>query len=173
MTNKKVYYWDACVFIHWLHADLSQTEMDGIQSIVNCIDSKKGILITSVIIFVELLLSSLKTKEQKRAFQDIFKRSNVKSISVDKNIAQKAHERIIHYRQKGTQIISSLDALHLATAIIYEANEFHTFDGERHGDKKNVPILSLNGDVAGYNLIIKKPCLDMGIFEKVEKNEIK
>ena len=52
--------------------------------------------------------------------------------------------------------IKTPDATHLATAIIYEAEEFHTLDG---GGERQRPsdLLRLNGDVAGYPLHIRMP----------------
>jgi predicted nucleic acid-binding protein len=141
--------------------------MGDITSIVNSIDSRRCTLIASVVIYTEILLSSLTVEAQKN-FQDIFNHSNVHLMAVDHRIAKEAH-RIIVYHRKNGQTISSLDALHLATAIIYESDEFHTFDGGRQG-KKNVPLLALNGNVAGRNLIIKKPSLDMGVFTAVSEN---
>ncbi|MGA8866223.1 MAG: hypothetical protein WB510_04605, partial [Candidatus Sulfotelmatobacter sp.] len=48
------------------------------------------------------------------------------------------------------------DAIHLATAVLYKADEFQTMDGL---DKKGKPkrVLGLNGDVGGYPLFITQP----------------
>ena len=59
-------------------------------------------------------------------------------------------------------LLAGTDAIHLATAIHYEAYEFHTFDGCRPGkprnkDKKRCGLLQLNGDVAGHRLAVCKP----------------
>jgi hypothetical protein len=55
--------------------------------------------------------------------------------------------------------ISTPDAIHLATAILYEAEEFHTTDGggkrKRAGD-----LIPLNGNVAGHRLRICIPRAD-------------
>lgn len=48
------------------------------------------------------------------------------------------------------------DAFHLATALHYTVNEFHTLDGSgRHG--RRTDLLKLNGNVAGARLIIVQP----------------
>ena len=48
------------------------------------------------------------------------------------------------------------DAIHLASAIHYEATEFHTFDGKKP-DGNVGKLLTLNGNVAGHNLKICAP----------------
>jgi hypothetical protein len=48
------------------------------------------------------------------------------------------------------------DAFHLATALHYTVNEFHTLDGSgRHG--RRTDLLKLNGNVAGARLLIVQP----------------
>jgi hypothetical protein len=59
------------------------------------------------------------------------------------------------------RMLSTGDAIHLATAIIYKVDELHTRDGNR--SKGNVPLLGLaessaNGKIAGqYPLKIVSP----------------
>lgn len=48
------------------------------------------------------------------------------------------------------------DAIHLASAIHYEAAEFHTFDGARR-DGGVGKLLTLDGNVAGHRLRICTP----------------
>ena len=90
-------------------------------------------------------------------FRKLFQRSNFQMINVDERIAAKASEIRNHYiekakREKGSSIRFA-DSLHLATAITSGASRFHTFDGSH--DKRG--LLDLNGDVAGYPLVIEKP----------------
>ena len=51
--------------------------------------------------------------------------------------------------------ISVPDAIHLATAILYRASEFQTFDGG--GTGKSLGLLRLSEKVAGHRLVICKP----------------
>ena len=90
-------------------------------------------------------------------FRKLFQRSNFQMINVDERIAAKASEIRNHYiekakREKGPSIRFA-DSLHLATAITSGASRFHTFDGSH--EKRG--LLDLNGDVAGYPLVIEKP----------------
>ena len=48
------------------------------------------------------------------------------------------------------------DAIHLASAIQYEATEFHTFDGVRSGVNKG-GLLTLDGNVGAHRLRICAP----------------
>src|SRR5204863_497117 len=52
--------------------------------------------------------------------------------------------------------LTDFDATHLATAIHYRASAFHTFD---NGGRRARGLLELNGNVAGYPLVICKPPL--------------
>jgi hypothetical protein len=55
--------------------------------------------------------------------------------------------------------LSSPDSIRLATAIIFNAEEFHTFDGSG-GKKRNGDLLPLSGNVAGHRLKICVPYAD-------------
>ncbi len=65
-----------------------------------------------------------------------------------------------YYQQRKTTdnlpTLTTPDAIHLATAIIYRANEFHTFD-EHNETRKRRALLPLNGNVAGYPIVVCKP----------------
>jgi len=51
--------------------------------------------------------------------------------------------------------LATPDAIHLASAIMNRATEFHTFDGGGVG--KSLGLLPLTGNVAGHKLTICKP----------------
>ena len=51
--------------------------------------------------------------------------------------------------------MSTPDAIHRATAILYRVTEFHTFDHD--GNAKLLGSLPLSGNVGGYRLTICKP----------------
>jgi hypothetical protein len=55
----------------------------------------------------------------------------------------------------GGKTLSVPDAIHLATAVLYRVDEFHTFDME--GRSKSLGLIPLSGNVAGHRLIICKP----------------
>jgi len=60
------------------------------------------------------------------------------------------------YQNKGNvKPLSLPDAIHLATAIIYNVEAFYTFDEK--GNAKFCGLIPLSGNVAGHNLQICKP----------------
>lgn len=78
---------------------------------------------------------------------------------MESKIAAVAHDLRDYYSNRkaefGGKTLSTPDAIHLATAIIYRVSEFHTFDND--GDAKSLGLLPLSGDVGGNRLIICKP----------------
>jgi hypothetical protein len=90
-------------------------------------------------------------------FQGFVKRIN--RVGVDIKIAALAHDIRNHYTgrraEHADKTLSTPDAIHLATAILYRVDEFHTFD--RDGNAKNLGLLPLSGNVGGHKLTICKP----------------
>lgn len=134
-------------------------EMDGIASILEDNKNGKNLILTSVITMAETLAAKLGPAAEAQ-FQACFKGGPISMISVDWAVSLKARElRDFYGRQKSGLVLSTPDAIHLATAIIHGVNEFHTFDGKntkKHGEK-TLGLLQLNGAVAGHNLTICKP----------------
>lgn len=69
-------------------------------------------------------------------------------------MSQLSHDIRDHYDQQGVKL-SSADTVHLASAIIYEADVFYTLDGS--GKKKRGTLLPLDGDAAVQKIRIAKP----------------
>ena len=156
-NNPKLLYWDSCIFLAWLKDESRPgDEMAGLGSIAREIEKKNFSVITSVITIAEIL-TGRSSEEVVTEFGKLFQRSNFQMINVDERIATKASEIRNHYiekakREKGSSIRFA-DSLHLATAITSRVSRFHTFDGSH--EKRG--LLDLNGDVAGYPLVIEKP----------------
>ena len=155
-TRKKIYYWDSCAFIAWLDGGEGHHPevIAGLDEIAKEVNEKRAILCTSVNTSTEILQGKL-TPEQSIRLQNLFKRRNVSRINVDDRIAQKASGIRNYYNERNVRI-KTPDAQHLATAIIYEVDEFHTLDGYGERQRPN-QLLALNGDVAGYPLHIRVP----------------
>jgi hypothetical protein len=94
-------------------------------------------------------------------------------IDISKPILNLAREIKDYYYEEGDtetgkpyRMMSTGDAIHLATAIVWEADEFHTRDGRRKGG--NVPLIGLpdaspGGTLAGrWALKIVCPDDDQG-----------
>lgn len=151
------YYWDTCLFLAWLHDEQRKSgEMDGVREIIARHKRRDVKLVTSTLTQVEVLQSKIPVGVG-TAFTDLLKRMT--RISVDTKVASMAHDLRDHYASAaastGAKTLSTPDAIHLATAILYRVDEFHTFDAE--GSSKSLGLIPLSGNVGGHRLTICKP----------------
>jgi predicted nucleic acid-binding protein len=130
--------------------------MDGVREVIGLHKKRDVKIITSVLTRVEVLQSKLPAGLES-LFSGLLRR--VTPISMETKIAQLAHDIRDYYavrsKEFGGKILSTPDAIHLATAILYRASEFHTFDND--GDARHLGLLPLSGNVAGHKLTICKP----------------
>lgn len=159
--GKPSIYWDTCIFLAWLKDEKRpNNEMDGVKFIADEIHNDHIILMTSVVTRGEVLESTLDNKGL-QLWNDFFKRTKVREVVAAGKIMDLTHSIRDYYQQQksvdGLPTLTLPDATHLATAIIYGAHEFHTFD--EHDKPKRKALLPLNGNVAGHNLKICKPPL--------------
>lgn len=165
--NSPIYYWDTCLFLAWLKDEQRNTgEMDGVREVVDRVKRREVKLMTSVLTLTEVLSSKIPAGID-TLFTALLKR--VSKQGVDTKVATLAHDLRDYYVQRSAEhegkTLSTPDAIHLATAILYRADEFHTFD-EKNG-RNTLGLLPLTGDVAGHRLTICKPIarnpeLDLG-----------
>lgn len=154
-TGKRKIYWDSSVFLAWLqNEDWGPEIAEGIEEVVRDVHSNKIVLFTSIMTSTEVLESKMPAEAQKK-FKDIFNRKNVSRIDVTPRVGDKSHFIRNYYSQRGIDI-SSPDAIHLATAIVYEADELQTLDGAGKRKRKN-DLIPLSGSVAGHKLTIRAP----------------
>ena len=140
-----LYYWDTCLFIAWLKDESRPTgEMDGVREIIDRSKRRDCRLMTSVLTSIEVLQATIPAGFDTH-FTALLRRVN--RVGLETKIAGVAHDIRNHYAVKG-QKLETPDAIHLATAIIYRADEFHTFD---HA------LIAFSGNVAGHRLTICKP----------------
>ncbi len=157
--GKKIIAWDSCVFLAWLQDERREPGvMEGIEEMVRKINGGEIILLTSQMTNIEVLQSRLSPEAQKK-WKEIFNRRNCQIMDINPRIGEKASFIRDHYDQKGIRL-SSPDSIQLATAVIYNAEEFHTFDGS--GKKKKGYLLPLDGNVAGHKLKICVPYAEQG-----------
>jgi predicted nucleic acid-binding protein len=154
-------YWCTNLFIAWLKDEKCwpNSVITGIQDVVYEVESNDAILFTSSLTRAEIFMGTL-TADQKAKYAGLMRRTNVTEISADARITDRASSIREFYNTKGTKI-QTPDAIHLATAIVYKADEFQTLDGLGQGSKpgeiKLGKLLALNGSVAGYSLRIVHP----------------
>jgi predicted nucleic acid-binding protein len=130
--------------------------------IVREVEAGQADLFTSAIIKTEILEGKM-TDAQRALFSKLFQRRNVIQVDVTTRVLDLSN----HIRNWNPKI-SSPDAIHLATAILYEADEFHTTDGGGKRRKRAGDLLPLDGNVAGHPLRIctpraKQPSLRFGL----------
>lgn len=156
--KKRIFYWDANVFIAWLKGETywPSNVIIGMTDVAREVSEGRAILCTSAVTKTEILQGTL-TQEQKTKLADLMQRSNVVLIAADERITDRASAIREHYNTKGNKI-KTPDAIHLATAILYKADEMQTMDGlDTTGGDKKTKLLSLSGNVAGYDLLIVNP----------------
>lgn len=153
------YYWDTCLFLAWIKDEQRKSgEMDGVREFIERCKRREAKIITSTLTNVEALQSQLPAGME-RLFNDFMKR--IPRIGMDSKISSMAHDIRDYYQrnkdQNNGKLLTAPDAIHLATAVMYRAAEFHTFDDGKSGSSKNLGLLGLSGNVAGHRLTICKP----------------
>lgn len=126
--------------------------MDGIQDVVYELEASKLILFTSTLTRAEIFQGDLQP-EQKERFAALMQRRNLQEVIPDARVTAKAAEIREHYEGEGIKIRTP-DAIHLATGIVYEADEIQTLDGAgRKG------LLRFNGHtaLAGIKIVLPSP----------------
>lgn len=148
-----IYYWDTCLFLAWLKDEERKTgEMAGVLEVVERAKRRDAKIITSVITQIEVLSAHIPVGMD-TLFKGLMRR--IDQVSVDIKIAALAHDIRNHYASAGSKTVSTPDSIHLATAILYRADEFHTFD--QAGSSRSLGLLPLSGNVGGHKLIVCKP----------------
>src|SRR5579871_490855 len=148
-----LYYWDSCLFLAWIKDEERKSgEMDGVREVIKLSKRRDAKIMTSVLTSVEVLAAKMPAG-MNNLFAGLLKR--VTRVGIDTRIASLAHDIRNHYSSAGGKTLSTPDAIHLATAILYRADEFHTFDAE--GSRQSLGLIPLSGNVGGHKLTICKP----------------
>ena len=178
MDSKFKIYWDSCLFFEWLgDEDVDRSLRDGLNEILDQNDAKENVILTSVIADLEVVPEKLEAKKNGalNEYNQLFDGVSFVSIEINKNILNMAREirdfyyKLLNADGKGAKMLDLGDAIHLATAIIYECNEFQTRDGSSKGTK--VPINGIY-KYSGYDKIcnkyelkIRSPVADQGSMD--------
>lgn len=153
-------YWDACVFLSWLKGEEDRRTPSEKEELVACarlVDRGTVHLVTSTITRVEVLASTL-SDEQEAKFVEFLRSTKITLQAPDIRIVTLASQLRDNYQKqklKFDRTICTPDAIHLATAIVYNVDEFQTFDKKDKG--KCLGLLPLDGDVAGHPLKVCPP----------------
>jgi predicted nucleic acid-binding protein len=151
-----------------------------IQAILDKNKNGQNLIMTSVITHLEVLPKKLKDKDvdDEKQYLALFDGKRFIDVEVSRNILMRAREiRDFYYRPANAKLqtksknMDAGDAVHLATASIYGAAEFHTRDDDSKGTK--IPLVSLYkwsgvDKLCGkYPLAIVCPETDQGILNLV------
>lgn len=155
-------YWDACVFLAYLNdEDRPAGEMEGVHGWAKEVYAGDVQLMTSTLTRTEVL-DPVEDERVRQKFQGVLDLPNVSEIDVHPPISREAQRIRAYYAGGGSPTVCTPDAIHLATAILYEASEFHTFDGKNTDKCRG--LLPLDGNVAGVNLTVCKPRPEQGML---------
>lgn len=178
------YYWDACIYLEHLRGEPAPAEQR--QAIVRLLSEnkdKQNRIFTSAVTHIEVLPKKL-TKDdvaKEAEYMNMFGSMYFFDIAIDGQVIQLAREIKDFYFEEGDpklakfyRMMSTGDAIHLATAIINGATEFHTRDkNSRGGNVKliGLPAMSPNGKIAGrYDLVIVSPEEKQGNLDVTEES---
>ena len=125
----RIYCWDAGVFLAWLNAEVHTPEEDAaFSAAVDDVNAGRAMLVTSVMISCEVWDSRIPEGNKRTWYRQLFQREDVLLIQVTDAIAERAGHLREECYQQGIMCPSSEDSIYLATGIIYDATEIHSFD---------------------------------------------
>jgi len=155
------YYWDTCVFLVWLKNE-SERAVGDMQGVVDCLNKfrrRELSLMTSVLTLTEITVAKVPAGTE-TLMETAMQRPNFSKLAIDLKVARLAKDLRNYYLSRPEfkgKTLSVPDAIHLATAILNRATEFHTFDEKDGNRDKTLGLIPLSGNVGGHNLIIRKP----------------
>lgn len=167
MDGIERYYWDSCIFLAWLrNENRKEGEMAGIKDYVRRLQNREIRVMTSAITYAEVTASKLPVGVDQQ-FLDLMRSTKVDVIGADIRVTKMARDLRDYYSSQperfNSKTLCAPDAIHLASAIIYQASEFHTFDGSNKGG--TLGLLRLDGDVGGHKLSVCKPISVQGTLD--------
>lgn len=161
MTDKPIYYWDACLFYEVVgNESIPATQKTAIEEILAANEKKENTIITSVISHLEVLPNKLTAKGVDEAdYLALFDAEHFVEIQIDTNILLRAREIRDFYSTpadangQNSKWMDLGDAIHLATASIHGVTAFHSRDSKKKGSK--VPLVGLY-DLVGHDKLCGK-----------------
>ena len=151
MADKPTFYWDACMFYEWLGKErIPPQKRAAVRAILEANERGENLIITSVISHLEVLPEKLDAKgvDDQRDYMALFDAVHFAEQEIGTNILLGAREIRNHYYRAEelvtgakSKVVDLGDAIHLATASIYGANEFHTRDEDKKGNKIPLEVL--------------------------------
>jgi predicted nucleic acid-binding protein len=150
--------WDACTWIAYIQRERifgpdGKTVVEDRGAMCRPVleAAERGIveIIVSAIALVEVLARNRASGVEDQKIRDFFDNEYILLVNVDKHLGDFARRLML----AGHPGLKPPDAIHLATACVANADEFHTFDDR---------LLALSGAIDksdGTRLVIKKPAV--------------
>jgi hypothetical protein len=129
---------------------VSLEKKTAIQEILEDNKTGKNVIVSSVLTHLEVIPSKMEAKKPgaESQYLGIFDGKRFVDIELSRNILMRAREIREYYYRPGdgatgtsAKVMDTADAVHLATATIYKAAQFHTRDDDDKGFK--IPLVSL------------------------------
>jgi predicted nucleic acid-binding protein len=179
------YCWDACIFYEHFRTlePAEEIKRQAIRKILMGNERRENTIFTSSITHLEVVPKKLTRDDDnaEKKYWALFGSKFFYEVPIDANVIKLARAIKDYYFKEGDpktgssyRIMDTGDSIHLATAIINEADEFHTRDNCKK--KTKVPLLDLhqyspNGLIVGkYELNIVSPKIDQMDIEFGPRN---
>lgn len=138
-----IIYWDTSAFLALLKGEESHGDgvLDALTSQAGAFDRGAIILATSTVGIMEVLSGNLSDNSCEK-FEGMVRRSNFQTITASEIVARKAAQLRKHcyIRAKNggevTHIVTPADALHIASAMLVEAEVLVTLDSANKGGRR-------------------------------------
>ena len=142
--QKPRYCWDSCIFIAVLTGEpRTEDELHALKDVMDQIDRKEVVLVTSVLIRTEVL-DAFDSHTMRKEMERFLLRSNVVEQPVTPGIGTSAGEIRAALGRKAIKI-KAPDAIFVATAIAHDCDALHTYDEGilRHSERPEVSGLKI------------------------------
>lgn len=170
LTNsQQKYYWDACIWIT-LISDRHSSRGQACEYVLEQAKSRNCTIWTSSFCLAEVFKRKcdgdfvMLAEENDTYFEDLIEQEFIHKVSVDVAVGTTARRLLRHYPKIG----KPQDAIHVASCLLYNLDQLHTFDGE--------DLLALDGELDRADKKKLKICnppeppenRQLGMFEDVE-----
>ena len=122
--KKKLVYWDSDCFLGLLNKE--DDKIRKCQSVIKEAEQENLIIVTSAITFIEVIKMKGQKPVPKHAenvLRDFFNNPFISIYNVDREVGIKARD--LMWKKKA---LKPKDSIHVATALIAQTPELHTFD---------------------------------------------
>jgi hypothetical protein len=167
MAGRSILYWDSCAFLALLKKEQQHgpDELPALEHMASDFDQGLIYLASSTITILEVL--SANVDDEKRAvFEGVLQRSNFVLVEANESVMRDAARVRKYYHHAVCDgegkplIVSSPDAIHVASAIAIEAEELITLDCKNKPKQREMGLIQLGakGKILGtYAISIKTP----------------